>query len=1277
MGDIGNQRPDSRVNMRNYFALLFSYRANFVFTARRGRGPALALLATLVAALTLGPVQAAMDAAECAVPPSLQGNPPIRPNVMILLDNSGSMEEEAYTGAAANTFDPTRSYYGYFDTDRCYRQGTNRYEPGPLAGPLYHCTDAAFPFSGNFMNWAFMTRFEIVKKVLVGGLWNGANGRIDGESGERINSHTYCFDPSPWTNLNPGAGVWLNRSGDQVYMRRMSACRNDLQGETGYANNYCPAPGTHCVSTAAPNVNGDRFRVAYTAEQVGIVQRLAPQVRWALANFNTDQGGKVVDYYGFNVTNMVNSVRTMAATTWTPTAEALYNMIRYHRRESSAYFASDYNSTGANFDPWYQHETNPKQYVYCRKTSILVLTDGEPTQDTDIPVWLRDYDGDGHDPRPVYPAPGWPPGWPPAAHPEWNQPFVWNVGNNATEHLDDVAFWGNTVDHRSDLQGKQNISSHYVYAFGRDPTARYVLWNAAINGGFVDKNHNGQPDQRNEWDEDGDGVPDSFHIAEDGNQLERALTKALSTILRRTSSGTSVAVLSQSGEGEGSLVQAYYNPEMSDGVTTVTWLGFTRGLWLDRWGNLREDSSGPGTTPAESVPDFALVLTEDKIVRYRFDDVLQQTMVDLYLDADGDGVTSPADLVATKTLHEMSSLFEAGVKLYERNAADRVIYVTDPLGGRSLFTPADATWLWTDDVDVNGKSDWLDVPVGQTSQDLIHFTRGESAAAVNQPDWRVRELLYGSATEARTWKLGSVIHSTPVLVGSPPSRFDLIYGDESYAAYFTTHAQRPSVAYVGSNDGMLHAFFLGSFRNGPRADKPTADAWYEPGCVPGYNCAGVPHPGDEMWAWIPRNVLPTLKFQTEQELCHVYYVDGAPQVFDARIFPPDAQHVNGWGTILVVNTRLGCQPRTIAGRRFGPAVLVLDVTDPFDPKFLWEYSSIYTGYATSQPVIARVAGDWFLMFGSGPQDYSFRTGFNPASFFAVNMSKGFTVSRLALSSAGFPEWLHRPVAVDVNIDYDVDVIYLATGVPKAATNHGGRILRVVPRALAANPPTFDTSEWRIRTVFTSDVPFAGAPRFGFDGMGRAGLYIGTGRFYDNADRSYVAQQRLIGLRDTCLDDPGCMLNWNVSHLEPVAGCTLKEDGSLESGCASSGTTGAQVCEKVLNKQGWRMDYPDYGERTGGRVLLKNKTVVASAWRPTVSADICQRGGGVGRLWYVDQTCGITWSNNDYCNDCGPGVDPPAQPIMTTDRGEILPAEIPSDFSEMPGVQMFMTPYLAQ
>lgn len=1262
-------QPERR---RQFLSLLFSYLDSFVFGIRSTRRRKAALAAIVGLLLTLGaPAAAVMNPAECSVPASLTGNPPIRPNVMMLLDTSGSMNEEAYMGAPDTVFDPDRSYYGYFEPARCYNYSSNRFNPGVAAGPQFTCDDPAWPFSGSFMNWAFMTRFEVVKKVLVGGRWNGASGRIDGEGDERIDPHTYCFDASPWTDVPTGTGVWVYRAGSRAYLRTMSGCRDDRQGETGYSAGYCS--GGHCVGPASTAVYGAYLRIGYAGEEIGIVQRLQAQVRWGLGRFNTSEGGRVVSYYGYNVTSMVNAVRTVDATDWTPTAEALHNMIRFHRRESSYYYGSDYNATGSNFDPWYQHESNPKVMVPCRKTSILVLTDGEPTQDTNIPPFLRDYDGDGNDPRPS----GLPAGWPPAAHPEWTEPFSWV--DNATEYLDDVALWANTVDHRADLDGKQSIASHYVYAFGRNPIARYVLWQAALQGGFDDKNGNGRPDLHNEWDEDGDGVPDAFHIAEDGNQLERALTKALATILKRTSSGTSVAVLGQSGEGEAAVIQAYYNPEMSDGITTVTWLGFTRGLWLDRWGNLREDSSGPGTSPAESVPDHALVLQEDKIIRYRFDAGRQETLVELYADPEGDGVTAPTDLLTIKTLHELNSLFEAGRSLYDRDPASRRIYVTAPDDSRAEFDPAAATWLWTDDLDNNSRSDWLDVGLGQESQDLIRFIRGESAEAVSRPDWRVRELLLDGAASPRTWKLGSVMHSTPVLVGAPPARFDQIYGDASYSAYFTAHTNRPQAVYVGANDGMLHAFFMGRFRNGPRIDKPTADAWYQPGCAPGYACTGTPKPGDELWAWIPRAALPTLQFQKEPELCHVYYVDGAPQVFDARIFPPDALHVQGWGTLLVVSTRLGCTPRTVAGRRFGPSVLVLDVTDPFDPRLLWEFEDAGLGYATSQPVIARIAGDWFLLFGSGPDDFRFRLGRTPAALYAVNMSRGFAVDRLPLPAAVAGEWTHRPLAVDLNLDYDVDLIYLATAIPRALNDHDGRILRIVPRdAGGSTPTTWNTGDWTIRTTFESDAPFAAAPRFGFDNYGKKWLYAGTGRYYDAQDRNYMEQQRVLGLRDVCLDDPDCTDKWDEADLEPVGGCAIRDDGTLETGCASSGDTPTEVCEKVMSKQGWRLDFPAAhpGERMLTRTLLERGVLAAPTWTPEAGG-ICTRGGGTGRIWYLDQRCGIAWKTEVICTDCQILDKPPGPGLAPTDRGELLRSDNPSDFSELSGVQMFMTPYLEE
>lgn len=52
--------------------------------------------------------------------------------------------------------------------------------------------------------------------------------------------------------------------------------------------------------------------------------------------------------------------------------------------------------------------------------------------------------------------------------------------------------------------------------------------------------------------------------------------------------------------------------------------------------------------------------------------------------------------------------------------------------------------------------------------------------------------------------IGDVMHSTPVIVDHPSAEIE----DETYVAYRTLHAGRPMMVYTSSNDGVLHGFKL-------------------------------------------------------------------------------------------------------------------------------------------------------------------------------------------------------------------------------------------------------------------------------------------------------------------------------------------------------------------------------------------------------------------------------------------------------------------------------------
>ena len=80
----------------------------------------LLVLAALLVAQSAG---AAMDQ-YCATPPFMSNSVP--PNVLIVLDNSGSMNDEAYAGTY-NATQFANGYYGYFDPTANYLYNGSRW----------------------------------------------------------------------------------------------------------------------------------------------------------------------------------------------------------------------------------------------------------------------------------------------------------------------------------------------------------------------------------------------------------------------------------------------------------------------------------------------------------------------------------------------------------------------------------------------------------------------------------------------------------------------------------------------------------------------------------------------------------------------------------------------------------------------------------------------------------------------------------------------------------------------------------------------------------------------------------------------------------------------------------------------------------------------------------------------------------------------------------------------------------------------------------------------
>ena len=143
--------------------------------------------AGLVVGLTVGLYAGAVSAATLNIAESpLFLTTPVKPAVMVMLDNSGSMKDAMYQpglNSLKSGFDPSTAYYGIFDANKNYV-----YDPGiPVNTGAYNvpidsdvegafvestCTPAPADlscWSGRFLNWMTTRRIDSTRVVLVGG----------------------------------------------------------------------------------------------------------------------------------------------------------------------------------------------------------------------------------------------------------------------------------------------------------------------------------------------------------------------------------------------------------------------------------------------------------------------------------------------------------------------------------------------------------------------------------------------------------------------------------------------------------------------------------------------------------------------------------------------------------------------------------------------------------------------------------------------------------------------------------------------------------------------------------------------------------------------------------------------------------------------------------------------------------------------------------------------------------------------------------------------------
>lgn len=526
---------------------------------------------------------------------------------------------------------------------------------------------------------------------------------------------------------------------------------------------------------------GERIEIAQDAAKRLVVG--LDGVRFGLAGFDNDQGGRVL--VGLNSLDseidatrthrdlLVEQINAIFASGFTPLAESLLELGRYFvegTTDQNLVLHPD-NLTGTEevisasdvlyFEPSYRVASDRPSSVgdsaiqaYCQQNSVVLLTDGFPTRDNKIPG-SEDYnvetEGFGNFLlEPTLPS------TPNIAHYDANlsETFRTNYqnaianykaatldseeqdfpntytsisGNNA--NLDDVALMLNEIDLRPDLneidgdEVVNNISTYLVAGFGLNPNT--VIQNTANNGVGV-------------------GLDDSasagtIYQADDGDQLVTAFNDIFEEIFSTAASLSSVTFNSGAIESDTALYQAT----------------FSRAEFL--WnGDLRAFPFDDGTGFFSEVASWSAA---DKL----------------------------DNLVAGST-HE-----------------GRLIITTGASGEGIAFTTAN--WAALSELQRNDLMGDGDSTLGQS---VLNYIRGES-----NPLFRDRREADGTPGI-----LGDIVNSSPIEVGEPEVEYpdygtELADGSISefgapgalYSDFASDYENRTSMVYVGANDGMLHAFY--------------------------------------------------------------------------------------------------------------------------------------------------------------------------------------------------------------------------------------------------------------------------------------------------------------------------------------------------------------------------------------------------------------------------------------------------------------------------------------
>ncbi|HEX5311426.1 pilus assembly protein [Aquabacterium sp.] len=325
--------------------------------------------------------------------------------------------------------------------------------------------------------------------------------------------------------------------------------------------------------------------------------------------------------------------------------------------------------------------------------------------------------------------------------------------------------------------------------------------------------------------------------------------------------------------------------------------------------------------------------------------------------------------------------------------------------------------------------------------------------------------------------------------------------------------------------------------------------------------------------------------------------------------------INGaWRTILVGGLNKG-----------GSAYYALDITDPASPSLLWEFTDANLGLSYGNPIITkRKDGTWVVAVTSGLNNTS---GDGKGHLYVLDAATG-TVLKDLVTTAGSPSdpsglnkinaWIDSPQDNTAKLFYGGDMQgnvwrFNVDGFFDTASATMPAVLKLAKLQIDASHPQPITTKPMPAYISKSAV-----------------IVVGTGRYLGETDITDTTTQSLYAIRDP--QDPALTTGWGDVRADTSN--FVQQVFKLNNADAALSTSATLTTKKVdWTKGGWWLDWAHPRERVAINMGLQVGTLAVGTAIPT--GDACASGGSSWR-YYLNVTtggalpgadAGARWSTN--------------------------------------------------